>query len=209
MFKIRSASFLKSVADVRQMPRDGFPQIAFAGRSNVGKSSLINYLLRRKGLAKTSKTPGKTRVINFFLVNDNLHFVDLPGYGYAKVDDETRRMWVRMLDQYFQENPFLRLVVWLLDVRREPNEHDKVIHAFLHKYGYPVTIALTKCDKLGRSRVHQSAQRIREDLNLSPDVSIIPTSVLTKTGSAELLSAIGNRLSGSAGAGDDKQGNSR
>jgi GTP-binding protein len=194
MLKIRSASFLKSVTDLREMPREGFPQIAFAGRSNVGKSSLINYLLRRKGLAKTSKTPGKTRVINFFLVNDNLHFVDLPGYGYARVDDRTRKMWVRMLEQYFRENPFLRLVVWLLDVRREPNEHDKVIHAFLHKYGYPVTIALTKCDKLSRGRVTQSAQRIRKDLNLPAEVLMIPTSTLAKTGSAELLSVIGNHL---------------
>ena len=194
MLKIRGAEFVKSVTDARDTPGDGFPEIAFAGRSNVGKSSLINYLLKRKGLAKTSKTPGKTRVINFFLVNESIHFVDLPGYGYSKVDDKTKRMWVRMLEEYFEENPLLRLVVWLLDVRREPSEHDKMLYTLLVKYGYPFAIALTKCDKLSRNQVNQSARGIRDALDLDPETPIIRTSTLANTGSAELLAVIWDHL---------------
>lgn len=194
MLTIKSSEFFKSVGDTRDLPRDGLPQVAFAGRSNVGKSSLINYLLRRKGLAKTSKSPGKTRLLNFFMVNDSFFFVDLPGYGYAKVSDETRRLWVKLLDRYFSDNESLRLVVWLLDVRRDPTEQDKELWTLLRSHGHPIVVALTKCDKLSKSQVNLSIRNIRQGLGLPEEIKIIPTSVLANTGSKEILSAIKDYL---------------
>src|SRR5512142_661190 len=148
--KILSAEFVTSAAGPKQFPIDKRPQVAFAGRSNVGKSSLINALLNRKSLVKTSATPGKTQLINFFVINDSFYFVDLPGYGYARVPQAVTDTWAPMIEGYLKKSPDLRAVVVLLDVRREPDERDIRLLDWLRQYHIPAIYALTKADKLSR-----------------------------------------------------------
>jgi GTP-binding protein len=148
MLRITSAEFVISAARAAQFPKGPSPEVAFAGRSNVGKSSLLNSLVNRKGLAKTSATPGKTQQINFFRINDRYHFVDLPGYGYAKVSKIEREAWVRLIETYLRTREQLKLVVSLSDIRHEPTALDRDMFAWLDAVGRPFLIVLTKYDKV-------------------------------------------------------------
>src|SRR5512134_3718952 len=156
--KILSAEFVTSAAAPRQFPIDRRPQIAFAGRSNVGKSSLINAILNRKGLVKTSATPGKTQLINFFLINGSFYCVDLPGYGYAKAPRSVVDAWAPMIEGYIRDSPQIRVVVVLLDIRREPDARDERLVEWLAHYGVPACYVLTKSDKVKRGEAAKARQ---------------------------------------------------
>jgi GTP-binding protein len=169
MFKVTACEYLASFASLKTLPTTGLPEVAFAGRSNVGKSSLINSLLGRHRLALTSSTPGKTRTLNFFLVNRAFHFVDLPGYGYARVSKEQRRNWKTLVEPYLQERPQLCGVVQLIDIRHEPMEGDRELVEWLDFHEMPALIVLTKADKLARGRARASFLKARQILGLDEE----------------------------------------
>jgi GTP-binding protein len=187
--KITSAEFIKSATRPSEYPPAEYPEIAFAGRSNVGKSSLINVLVNRKRLVKTSSTPGRTQLLNFFLVNGRIMFVDLPGYGYAKVPIRVRDTWGAMIDTYLSGRPTLKSVVLILDIRRDPNEKDLSLMAWLHHHRIPFITVLTKADKLSTTRQKNRILAIRQVL---PDAAggLICFSAKTRTGRDELLQSI-------------------
>ena len=164
--KIHSAEFLLSASTTRQFPAATLPEIAFAGRSNVGKSTLINSLLNRKKLVKTSATPGKTQLINFFKVNDQFYFVDLPGYGYAKVPESVRRKWQNLVEVYLSERETLRNVVLIIDCRHNPTVQDRQLLEWLEYYQRPSLIVASKIDKLKRGQVQKHLQKIKHDLSI-------------------------------------------
>jgi GTP-binding protein len=164
--KIRSAEFILSASSPWQFPPPTLPEIAFAGRSNVGKSTLINSLLNRKKLVKTSSTPGKTQLINFFNINDKFHFVDLPGYGFAKVPENVRKQWQRLIESYLQERESLRNVVLIVDSRHGPTAQDRQLKEWLDYYERPVLIVASKVDKLKRGQIQKNLKIIRQDLAL-------------------------------------------
>lgn len=164
--KIRSAEFILSASSPWQFPPPTLPEIAFAGRSNVGKSTLINSLLNRKKLVKTSSTPGKTQLINFFNINDKFHFVDLPGYGFAKVPENVRKQWQRLIEAYLQERESLRNVVLIVDSRHGPTAQDQQLKQWLDYYERPVLIVASKVDKLKRGQIQKNLKIIRQDLAL-------------------------------------------
>jgi GTP-binding protein len=180
--KVLSAEFVLSAKEPAHYPPASLPEIGFAGRSNVGKSSLINTLLKRKCLARTSNTPGRTQEINFFSVNNRLYFIDLPGYGYAKVPEAIRKHWGPMIETYLSERETLRLVVLILDVRRDPSEEDLQLIGWLQFYRLPFLIVLTKIDKVSRNQVGQRQRRIGEDLGLSSTTPMISFSAKTGEG---------------------------
>ncbi|MEW6668088.1 MAG: ribosome biogenesis GTP-binding protein YihA/YsxC [Thermodesulfobacteriota bacterium] len=159
------ASFITSAMRESQYPPSDKPEVAFAGRSNVGKSSLLNVLVNRKGLARTSSTPGRTQSINFFSVDEGVYFVDLPGYGYARVSRETQRSWGRMVETYLRKRPNLKAVVVILDIRRDPSQGDLDLLEWLRSYGRRPILVLTKVDKLSRGRSRQRASEIGSLLN--------------------------------------------
>jgi GTP-binding protein len=179
---VLSASFVGSAFSPDQYPRDGRPEFAFAGRSNVGKSSLINALLNRKGLAKTSGTPGKTQTINFFDVNGKIYFVDLPGYGYAKAPKQVKEQWARLMMAYLGNRKPLRLVVQLLDARHGPTDRDLEMLDLLEQARVPTLIVATKIDKLRRAERDRNLAAIRNALELDHDTLIIPFSAVTSEG---------------------------
>jgi GTP-binding protein len=158
--KILSAEFIKSATEPAHYPEGIFPEVAFVGRSNVGKSSLINTLVRQKNLAKTSNTPGRTQLVNFFLINGRYAFVDLPGYGFARVPEATRRKWGPMVETYLKERSSLRLVILIMDIRRDPATGDLDLLKWLNLYRIPVLQVLTKIDKLSKNQVQQRARAI-------------------------------------------------
>ena len=164
--KIHSAEFLLSASTTRQFPAATLPEIAFAGRSNVGKSTLINSLLNRKKLVKTSATPGKTQLINFFKVNEKFYFVDLPGYGYAKVPESVRRKWQNLVEAYLRERETLRNVVLIIDCRHKPTLQDSQLLEWLEYYQRPSLIVASKIDKLKRGQVQKHLQKIKHDLSI-------------------------------------------
>ena len=164
--KIHSAEFLLSASTTRQFPEATLPEIAFAGRSNVGKSTLINSLLNRKKLVKTSATPGKTQLINFFNVNDQFYFVDLPGYGYAKVPESVRRKWQFLVEAYLSERDTLSNVVLIIDCRHNPTVQDRQLLEWLEYYQRPSLIVASKIDKLKRGQVQKHLQKIKHDLSI-------------------------------------------
>ncbi|ETR74574.1 MAG: GTP-binding protein [Candidatus Magnetoglobus multicellularis str. Araruama] len=187
LLPIKSAEFVISALKPSQYPTS-LPQIAFCGRSNVGKSSLINCILNRKKLVKTSSTPGKTRLINFFKINDSFYFVDLPGYGYAKVSKKEREKWGPMIETYFKSSQQLLGTVVLLDIRHDPRQEEKNVIAWFEQYHIPYLIVLTKADKLSKSKQLNQHKRIA-DLLTCPKDSIIRFSAKTRQGKDDIWSA--------------------
>lgn len=165
-----------------QYPKDGFPEVAFAGRSNVGKSSLTNVLINRRNYARTSSQPGKTQTLNFYDIESKLFFVDVPGYGYAKVSQKEREKWARMIETYFSERQPLRGVVTLVDARHEPTKLDKQMVDFLHYYDLPLLVVGTKVDKVPKSRRNRCVSQIRKGLALRQADQVILFSAVDKTG---------------------------
>lgn len=173
-----------------QYPPDTMAEIAFAGRSNVGKSSLLNLLTGRKKLARVSGSPGKTRTINFYLINDSFRIVDLPGYGYAKVSKAVTENWGDMMETYFQNREGLRKVVQLVDIRHKPSAQDVQMYSYLKHYGLDGIVIATKADKVSRNEMNKNIAVIRKTLELSKDDRVIPVSALKKTGYEQLLAVI-------------------
>lgn len=180
--RITSAEFVTSAVTPAQYPADIGPEIAFVGRSNVGKSSLINTLLNRRGLAKTSSTPGKTRTINFFRVNGKLGFVDLPGYGYAQVSRAERAGWGPMVEQLFRTRPKLGGVIHLIDMRHPPTADDQQTRTWLLQWNRPLLVVATKVDKVGRPQRPKHVKQIVEGLNLHEDHTVTLFSAQTGEG---------------------------
>ncbi|MFR1710439.1 MAG: ribosome biogenesis GTP-binding protein YihA/YsxC [Clostridium sp.] len=188
--EIKQAEFKTSAVKPTQYPDDGRCEIAFVGRSNVGKSSLINTLTNRRKLVKVSGTPGKTRLINFFTINNKLYFVDLPGYGYAKVSKSEKATWGKMMEQYLVNRPELKKVALLVDCRHKPTGDDVMMYDWIKHYGYEVIVVATKKDKLTKNELQRSSKVIRETLNLSKEDKILFFSSLKKEGKEELLEEI-------------------
>ncbi|MCI6992036.1 MAG: ribosome biogenesis GTP-binding protein YihA/YsxC [Bacillota bacterium] len=173
-----------------QYPPENLKEIAFAGRSNVGKSSLLNLLTGRKKLAKVSGNPGKTRTINFFLINDEFRIVDLPGYGYAKVSKSVSESWGDMMETYIENRPNLVKIVQLVDIRHEPSKQDVQMYGYLKHFGLDGIVVATKADKVSRNQIPGQVKLIRQTLGLNKDDRVIPVSALKKTGHEELLDVI-------------------
>ena len=173
-----------------QYPPENLKEIAFAGRSNVGKSSLLNLLTGRKKLAKVSGNPGKTRTINFFLINDEFRIVDLPGYGYAKVSKSVSESWGDMMKTYIENRPNLVKIVQLVDIRHEPSKQDVQMYGYLKHFGLDGIVVATKADKVSRNQIPGQVKLIRQTLGLNKDDRVIPVSALKKTGHEELLDVI-------------------
>ncbi|MBX3244916.1 MAG: ribosome biogenesis GTP-binding protein YihA/YsxC [Acidobacteria bacterium] len=185
--KITSAEFIKSAFRMEDWVDDGKPEIAFLGRSNVGKSSLLNSLLLRKGLARTSNTPGRTQSINFFLINDGFYFVDLPGYGFAKVSKSMRADWGKMAEDYLSEREELSLSIQLVDSRYPPKPPDLMLHEWLKHHGREFVIVATKIDKLNSREMNANLKAIRSAM---PGSEVIPYSSVKGNGREELWSKI-------------------
>lgn len=173
-----------------KLPDNIFPEIAFSGKSNVGKSSLINGLVNRKSLARTSAQPGKTQTINFYNVNKNLYFVDLPGYGYAKVSKDLQGKWGNMIENYLRTSKQLKAVFLLVDIRHEPSTNDKTMYDWIVYNGFNPIIIATKLDKIKRSQVQKNISLIKKGLEVEPDTTIIPYSSVTKQGREEIWEVI-------------------
>lgn len=172
------------------LPENLLPEFAFAGKSNVGKSSLINGLLNRRALARTSSQPGKTQTINFYNVNDSLYFVDLPGYGYAKVSVEVKAKWGKMIERYLKKSKMLKCIFLLIDIRHDPSANDKMMYDWIVSNGYKPVIIATKLDKLKRSQIQKHVKMVREGLGLAKEDILIPFSAETKQGRDEIWALI-------------------
>jgi GTP-binding protein len=189
-FDVKKIEFIKSATRPEEYPADALPFVGFAGRSNVGKSSLLNTLANRRRLALVSQTPGRTRLLNFYRVNDALYFVDLPGYGFAKAPKAEQAKWERMMNRFVEANPRLRAMVALLDVRRELEPDDRALLDWLNFHGVPIIVALTKADKVGHGRrLETLRQRARELAPWNP-ADVLLFSAHTRLGREELLAAI-------------------
>jgi len=192
--QIKTAEFEKSAEWPGDYPKEDFPQVAFAGRSNVGKSSLLNSLVNRKRLARTSRTPGRTQLINFFKINGRIYFVDLPGYGYAKAPISVKKNWEQMILKYLTNNRALKLLVFILDARRIPSELDKKLMELLLSHRIRFIFAVTKADKISRSALLKQLKIIKQTLSAPEGTCFIPYSAKTGMGKGELLEAIGKCL---------------
>jgi len=191
---VNNAQLASVAAKPSQYPKDGKPEIAFVGKSNVGKSSLINTMLNRKSLARTSSQPGKTRTINFYDVENKLYFVDLPGYGYAKVSKAEQQKWTPMIETYLKKREELKFIIMLVDIRHEPGANDKMMYEWLKHYGFEIIIAATKQDKLSRNQVNKALAVIKKSFDLKQGEILIGFSSETKQGKEELWSLIDERL---------------
>ena len=191
---IKSAELETVCGITSTLPETEMPEIAFAGKSNVGKSSLINGLLNRKSLARTSSQPGKTQTINYYNINHDLYFVDLPGYGYAQVSVEIRAKWGKMVERYLHTSKQLRLVFLLIDIRHEPSENDCIMYDWIVKNGYEPVIIATKLDKIKRSQIQKNLKIIRQKIQPVEGTIIIPLSAQTKQGKEEILQLIEDRI---------------
>ena len=169
-----------------KLPENDKLEVAFAGRSNVGKSSLINALMNRKSYARTSQQPGKTQTINFYNINELLYFVDLPGYGYAKVSQDTVKKWGKMIDGYLHQSKVLRLVFLLVDIRHKPNQNDIQMYEWCVNYGFNPIIIATKSDKIKRSQLQKQIKQIKDALQVVDGTPVIPFSALNKSGRDEI-----------------------
>ena len=177
-----------------KLPENTLPEFAFAGKSNVGKSSLINALMNRKAYARTSSQPGKTQTINFYNINGALYYVDLPGYGYAKIAVEVKEKWGKMIERYLRNSQMLKMVFLLIDIRHEPSANDKLMYEWIIFNGYHPVIIATKLDKINRSQVQKHVKMVREGLGMEKDGSIIPFSAETKQGRDEIWDLIEGSL---------------
>ena len=192
-FAIKKAAFVTSVGAGSAYPEQNRAEIAIVGKSNVGKSSLINHLCGNKKLAKTSSTPGKTRIINFFLLNNEFYLVDLPGYGFAKVSDDEKKRWGKLMDAYFADNGSLKLVVLLVDIRHIPTEDDKMMLDYARQTGYPYIVVANKVDKLNKSEIEPAIVRVGLTLDVPRD-HIIVFSGAKGIGRDELLAQLHRAL---------------
>lgn len=169
-----------------KIPANSYAEFAFAGKSNVGKSSLINGLMNRKSLARTSAQPGKTQTINFYNINNEMYFVDLPGYGYAAAGKEVKAEWGKMVERYLRISKQLRAVLLLIDIRHEPSANDRQMYDWIVSKGYQPLIIATKADKINRSQIPKHVKIIKETLQTSADTVVIPYSALSKQGREEI-----------------------
>ena len=188
--EIKQSEFIKSAVTPDQYVEHGSTEVAFLGRSNVGKSSLINSLTNRRKLAKVSNTPGRTRLINFFLINNSIYFVDLPGYGYAKVSKTEKASWGSFIEAYLFNRPQLIKVVLLIDSRHKPSVDDVLMYEWIRHYGYEVVLVATKSDKLTKNELAKSKILIRETLDLTEKDKLLFYSSATKSGRQELLDIV-------------------
>ncbi len=188
--KVISSEIVMSAVSPKQYPEDGRPEIALAGRSNVGKSSTINTILNRRKLARVSSSPGKTRTINFYLINEEFYLVDLPGYGYAKVSKNEKATWGKMMETYLSSRKNLYEVVLLVDIRHEPTNDDKMMYDWIKHYGYGSIVVATKSDKISKGAYQKHFKVIREKLGMSPEDKIIPISSLKREGIDKLWASL-------------------
>ncbi|SET77345.1 GTP-binding protein [Salinibacillus kushneri] len=188
--KVNSVELVISAVKEQQYPNDPYPEIALAGRSNVGKSSFINRMIQRKSMARISAKPGKTQTLNFYLINEQLYFVDVPGYGYAKVSKKERQAWGKMMETYFSSREELQLAVLIVDLRHKPTEDDLLMYDFLKYYEIPVLIMATKMDKVPKSKRQRQLKQISETLEIESEDQIIPFSAESGEGKDEAWRAI-------------------
>ena len=184
--KVTSVNLETVCGITSKLPENDKLELAFAGRSNVGKSSLINGLMNRKSYARTSQQPGKTQTINFYNINELLYFVDLPGYGYAKVSQDTVKKWGKMIDGYLHQSKVLRLVFLLVDIRHKPNQNDIQMYEWCVNYGFNPIIIATKSDKIKRSQLQKQIKQIKDALQVVDGTPVIPFSALNKSGRDEI-----------------------
>ena len=187
---IKNSEFITSATRKEQYPQDNLVEIAFVGRSNVGKSSIINAITNRRNLARVSGTPGRTRLVNFFLINKEFYLVDLPGYGYAKVSKSEKQNWGNIIETYLKDRPQLKRVVLLVDCRHKPTEDDILMYQWIKYYGYDVVVVGTKRDKISNNQLKSSEKVIKETLKLSDEDLLTFYSSLNKKGTEELNSII-------------------
>lgn len=184
--KVTSVNLETVCGITSKLPENDKLEVAFAGRSNVGKSSLINALMNRKSYARTSQQPGKTQTINFYNINELLYFIDLPGYGYAKVSQDTVKKWGKMIDGYLHQSKVLRLVFLLVDIRHKPNQNDIQMYEWCVNYGFNPIIIATKSDKIKRSQLQKQIKQIKDALQVVDGTPVIPFSALNKSGRDEI-----------------------
>lgn len=177
-----------------KLPENEHMEFAFAGKSNVGKSSLINGLMNRKALARTSSQPGKTQTINFYNINDQMYFVDLPGYGYAKVNEKEKAKWGKMVERYLHQSKQLRAVFLLIDIRHEPSANDRLMYEWILDQGFAPVIITTKLDKINRSQIPKHLKMVRDGLRVVKGTTVIPYSSMTKQGREEIYALIDSYL---------------
>ena len=193
---LHNVEFVRSAASLKDCPHDRLPQIAFAGRSNVGKSSVINRLLQRKNFARVGEAPGKTTHINYFLVDQVLYLVDLPGYGFAKVPKAEKERWAKLIESYFADPDLITLGVLIVDARHKPTENDVTMARWFQQTGRPYAVVANKLDKLKKSEVEGNLQRVRDTLELPETVPVIPFSAEKGDGKQALLELIFNHMEG-------------
>lgn len=192
---IKNVSLETVIGVTSKIPENQMPEIAFAGKSNVGKSSLINVLMNRKSLARTSAQPGKTQTINFYNINDALYFVDLPGYGYAKVSLEAKEKWGKMVERYLKKSRQLKAVFLLIDIRHEPSANDRQMYEWILSNGYRPIIIATKMDKLNRSQLQKHVKMVKQGLEVDSNTIVIPFSAVSKQGRDEIYALIDKIIS--------------
>jgi GTP-binding protein len=188
--EIKKAKFITSMVDMEGHPGGEYPEIAIAGKSNVGKSTLINYLCNQNKLAKTSSTPGKTRLVNFFMLNDDFFLVDLPGYGYAKVAKSEQKSWGRMIENYLSGTKNLKAILILLDIRHKPTENDMIMFNYAAQYSIPVICVATKADKIAKSKRFVNIKIIKDTIGYGTGFEVFPVSASHKLGKKKLLEEV-------------------
>lgn len=187
---IKNVNLETVIGITSQIPQHTHPELAFAGKSNVGKSSLINALMNRKSYARTSTKPGKTQTINYYNINDEVYLVDLPGYGYATANEEIKAKWGKMIEDYLHKSKQLKAVFLLVDIRREPSDNDKIMHGWIVSQGFEPIIIATKLDKINRSQLAKQLLVMRKGFGLAEDAVVVPFSASSKQGRDELYDII-------------------
>lgn len=187
---IRSVNLETVCGVTSKLPKNKHPEVAFAGKSNVGKSSLINAIMNRKSYARTSQSPGKTQTINYYNINDELYLVDLPGYGYAKAGKDLVAGWGKLIEDYLYQSEVLRSVFLLIDIRHEPSENDRLMYDWVRSRGYEPVIIATKADKINRSQLTKQVKMIRDTLGMPEEALLFPFSAITKQGRDEIVDYI-------------------